>query len=167
MGKPVIDLTGLRYGRLTVISRAEGNKRGHALWMCKCDCGNECVVQGQNLRRGITKSCGCYAADMRVVANTIHGDCGTRLYRIWKGVVSRCRNKSSTDYKWYGAKGVSVCEEWSKYENFRDWATNNGYKDNLTIDRIDPFGNYDPSNCRWATTQEQNFNKRNSRRNQK
>lgn len=165
MGKPLIDLTGLRYGRLTVIARAAGNKRGHALWMCKCDCGNECVVQSQNLRRGITKSCGCYASDMRAIANTIHGGYGTRLYRIWKGVLSRCRNESSTDYKWYGAKGVTVCEEWSEYVNFRDWAISNGYKDDLTIDRIDPFGNYEPSNCRWATIKEQNFNKRNSRRN--
>lgn len=102
---------------------------------------------------------------MRAIANTIHGGYGTRLYRIWKGVLSRCRNESSTDYKWYGAKGVTVCEEWNEYVNFRDWAISNGYKDDLTIDRIDPFGNYEPSNCRWATIKEQNFNKRNSRRN--
>ena len=153
-------LEGQKFGRLTAVGIVGSSKNKHKLWYCACDCGGSTVVASDSLVSGGTRSCGCLQRETRVVANTKHGDCGTRLYRIWKGFVSRCKNKSSTDFKWYGAKGVSVCEEWLKYENFKAWAIANGYDDSLTLDRIDPRGNYEPNNCRWATIAEQNKNKR-------
>lgn len=154
-----VDMTGRRFNRLTVIERA-GSKRKRAQWKCRCDCGNIVLVVSDSFRSGNTRSCGCYANEMRVIANTKHGYCGTRLYRIWKGMVARCRNEGSTDFKWYGAKGVSVCNEWLSFDAFRDWALSNGYAENLTLDRVNVYGNYEPSNCRWATVSEQNANRR-------
>lgn len=155
--KRLRDLSGLKFGRLTAIADV-GSERNRRMWLCRCECGNDVVVASSSLRLGNTKSCGCITRDGTAQAK--HGYCGTRLYRIWKGIKSRCNILSSTDYKWYGAKGVSVCGEWSEFEPFKEWALKNGYSDNLTIDRIDPFGNYEPSNCRWATTAQQNMNQR-------
>lgn len=155
-------MAGKRYGRLVVIERA-GSRRKRALWKCRCDCGNFALVTGDDLRTGGTRSCGCLGAERRVEANVKHGYCGTRIYRIWKGMLARCRNKGSTDFKWYGAKGVSVCEEWLSFENFKNWAFSNGYTESLTLDRVNVYGNYEPSNCRWATVSEQNANRRKER----
>jgi hypothetical protein len=149
----------MRFGRLVAI-RAVGSKNKRIQWECQCDCGNKTIVASDCLTCGSTKSCGCYAAEMRVKANTDHGYCGTRIYRIWKGIKSRCLIPSSTDYKWYGAKGVTVCKDWMKFEPFLKWSVENGYSENLTIDRIDPFKGYSPDNCRWATIKEQNANMR-------
>ena len=163
------DLTGKTFGRLTVIKYTRTNKRKEAIWLCKCTCGNTCEVSGACLLCGHTRSCGCLHRETssenikKAHENPYkkHGCRHERLYSIWKGMKYRCNNPSSESYKYYGAKGVKVCEEWqAEYLPFREWAMANGYEDNLTIDRINPFGNYEPSNCRWVTMQEQGRNKR-------
>lgn len=150
-----IDLTGQRFGSLLVIERTadyispSGNKT--ARWLCKCVCGCTTSVNGTDLRRG-TKSCGCLQKKASKEYHTKHGKCNTRLYRIWKGIIVRCTNPKHHSYKLYGAKGITVCDEWRKFESFLKWSVANGYNDALSIDRIDNSQGYCPSNCRWTTT---------------
>lgn len=159
------DLTGQRFGKLIVISR-HGTKRGNATWLCHCDCGNDCVVNAHELIAHDTSSCGCIRKERN--NNTKHGKRWTKLYGVWLEIKQRCNNSRCKSYKYYGAKGVIICQEWSgDFMNFHNWAMNNGYTEGLTIDRINPFGNYEPSNCRWITIQEQARNKRNSNCNEK
>ena len=150
------DLTGQRFGKLVVVRESHKDRRGEWKWLCKCDCGNETIVYGSHLRNGDTVSCGCVMRN----AKRTHGGSKTRLYSIWQHMKNRCRNQKSDNYKYYGGRGIAYCEEWETFECFEKWALENGYSENLTIDRIDPNGNYEPGNCRWITQIEQNKNTR-------
>lgn len=159
------DLTGERYGRLKVIGQCGRSKDRHIIWLCICDCGNEAIVTGRDLISGHSKSCGCLQKESVHEARYKHGDRDARLYSVWKTMKKRCENKNCKSYQWYGAKGVSVCDEWKEYINFREWALKNGYDPlasygDCTIDRVNPYGNYEPSNCRWVSMAMQAKNKR-------
>ena len=155
-----VDLIGQRFGRLTVLERAE-NKGIHVCWKCRCDCGNEKIVRGCQLKNSNTQSCGCLQIERTIKAHATHRQTRTRLHRIWTAMKTRCFNPNTKAYKDYGGRGITVCAEWkNNFEAFRDWAMANGYSDNLTIDRINNDGNYCPQNCRWATRAEQNKNKK-------
>ena len=168
-----LDLEGQKFGRLTAIKKV-GNSNGHITWLCECECGKKTIVQATMLKKGRTRSCGCLwveaisdfnhserKKEIAKIAKTTHGKKGSRIYRIWCAMKSRCTNSNVPCYKYYGGRGITVCDEWKNdFMSFYNWAMSHGYAENLTIDRIDVDGNYEPSNCRWATMKEQNKNKR-------
>lgn len=160
-----LDLTGMRFGRLVVQKQKMRSKDRNIIWECKCECGNTTAVFGKDLKRGHTKSCGCLQKDKLRERRFKHGDRDSRLYSVWKTMKKRCENQNHKSYQWYGANGVVVCDEWHDYSTFKEWAMQNGYDENAkrgecTIDRIDPYGNYEPKNCRWVSMAEQAKNKR-------
>lgn len=158
-----IDLTGQKHHMLLVLELA-GKKHGHLNWKCLCDCGNITYTLGCDLTSGRKKSCGCLSRYMRIQNNTTHGMSKTRLYTIWNGIKKRCYNPNFENYKHYGGRGIEVCNEWKNdFEVFASWAMDNGYTDELTIERIDVNKNYCPENCKWITKTEQAKNKRTSR----
>ena len=161
MKKVRSDLVGKKFDRLTVVEYSHTNKHGKAMWVCLCECGNTIVASGSHLVNGHTSSCGCLKNEISGARFRKHGLKHTRLYRIWMDMRSRCTYESMKCFKDYGGRGIKVCEEWqNSFEAFYNWAIANGYSDDLSIDRIDVNGNYEPSNCRWATMKEQRANQR-------
>lgn len=152
---------------LYVVCRVQNSNHGDAQYLCKCDCGNYKVIKANNLKNGNTHSCGCLKKQMMHDKQFKHGDAcenETRLYRIWRGMVSRCYTPSATEFQNYGGRGICVCNEWKNdYQSFKCWALMNGYSDHLTIDRIDNNLNYTPDNCRWISKNDQMLNKSNNR----
>ena len=156
-----VDMTGKRFGRYTVIARAENSKDGCARWICKCDCGNVKTVLGQSLRRGSVVSCGCFHREDLISRLTTHGKTKTRIRNIWNHMKQRCNNPNDNAYRYYGGRGISISQEWAdSFQSFYDWAYANGYSDDLTLDRIDTNKNYEPSNCRWVSRKIQQNNRR-------
>lgn len=160
-----IDIAGQRFGRLVALEPCRSPEWQRRRWKCICDCGNIHYAETSSLRGGSCKSCGCQNDDIRKsgINRRMHGGAGTRLYRIWKLMKSRCYNEHSQDFHDYGEKGITVCDEWrNDFPAFREWAASNGYADNLSIDRIDVTKGYSPKNCRWADNSTQANNKRNT-----
>ena len=161
MGRKLIDLTGQRFGRLTVVSRSENAKNGNSRWACKCSCGNNITTERSSLIQGKTRSCGCYQSDRTKEAHFKHGLRHHKLYHVWAGLKDRCSNSKNKAYNHYGNRGITVCEEWREdYSKFYIWAIENGYAEDLTIDRIDNNKGYTPDNCQWVDMKTQANNKR-------
>lgn len=157
MGK-TIDLAGCQFGKLTVLERAGSNQDNKAMWKCLCECGKTIVACGKELRRGRIKSCGCL--------RRVHAGEGTRLYWVWQGMLSRCYYSGHKHYKYYGGRGITVCDEWRHdFVAFREWALQSGYDENAprgecTIDRTDNSKGYSPENCKWVSMKVQIANRR-------
>jgi hypothetical protein len=168
MSKRVFVNRGDRYGRLTVIGEIEKplslSHTHHRFVLLKCDCGNEVKAILNNLKRGLTQSCGCYRLERQINVNTLHGMSNSRIWRIWVKMRERCDDPAFIGFDRWGGRGITYCKEWSDFLPFYEWAIKNGYKKHLTIDRINNDGNYEPSNCRWVTATVQQNNRGNNKR---
>lgn len=164
MGKKE-DLTGRRFGRLTVVAEEDVRWNGNVVWLCKCDCGNYTRVRASHLKRGGVMSCGCL--NQSII--TRHGESDTRLHHTWACMIDRCTNPNAQEADKYLERGIKVCDEWlNSYEAFAEWAKANGFDENAkrgkcTLDRINNDGDYEPNNCRWVDMKVQGRNRRNNR----
>lgn len=158
------DLTGKRFGRLTVIERVQNNQSNKVMWRCLCDCGKETIAIGSRIYTGKTKSCGCLTTEKTVERSTKHGLRHTHLYQLRMGIIDRCNNPKNKSFEYYGGRGIKICPEWADKatgaQEFCSWATSHGFKKGLAIDRIDVNGDYSPDNCRFVTMKEQCQNRR-------
>jgi hypothetical protein len=157
-----INMLNKKFGRILVIKDLYKTKNESAIWLCKCDCGTLVEIQGRSLRSGYTRSCGCLQREVTRqmgLNHKKHGDKSmrnpARLYIIWTSIKDRCFNPKEPAFKYYGGRGISMCSEWkNNYQAFKFWAILNGYQENLTIDRINSNGDYEPKNCQWLTKSE-------------
>lgn len=154
-----LNLIGQKKHMLTIIERLP-NKNGRTQWKYRCDCGNIGIINSSQFGRTI--SCGCFRSKKAKEIHTTHNKKGTRIYNIHNSMKQRCLNPKSANYSNYGGRGIKLYKEWENFENFYNWSINNGYQENLSIDRIDVNGNYEPNNCRWVTNEQQQLNKRNT-----
>lgn len=163
------DLSNQRFNRWVVSNKHETRGRNRVYWLCRCDCGTEKWVLAYNLTHNISKSCGCLLRESSMkqakkINNKTHGLSKTKLYRCYRSMRDRCYLKTNENYHNYGGRGIIVCNEWlESFENFRDWAFENGYREGLSIERKNVNGNYEPSNCEWIPMKEQGKNRRNNR----
>lgn len=164
MGETITDLIGQRFGRLLVTGYAGKDKGNHSKWACLCDCGGVKTVIGYNLKSGAIQSCGCLRSENAGNLNKTHGGSNSRLYSIYCNMISRTENPRASAYGVYGGRGIAICQEWRcGFSAFRKWALANGYRDDLSIDRIENDKGYFPENCRWVKMIDQ-FNNRRSNR---
>lgn len=155
------DLSGQKIGRLSIIEKYGHASDGVILWKCRCDCGNICTVRADSLNHQTTLSCGCLKREMDKDRLKTHGLSNMKLYHVWLSMKDRCLNPRNKSYFYYGGRGIAVCEEWlESFLPFYEWSINHGYKEGLTIDRINNDGNYEPDNCRWTTWDVQSKNRR-------
>jgi len=158
------NISGQTFGRLTVLREMSSDK-AHRSWLCVCTCGTEKLVGHPSLKSGKTKSCGCLRRELVAKKMTRHGACAsrkpTRAYKIWSGMIARCEIKSASGYEQYGGRGVKVCDRWKSFENFL--ADMGEPPAGMSIDRLDGSRGYEPGNCRWATRQQQNENRKSVR----
>jgi hypothetical protein len=161
-----INLRGQRFGHLMVVERSDRVVKNHTAWECRCDCGVTSIALSNNLRRGLTTSCGCVARESSRQRMTQHGETKhyrtTVEHRIWRGMLERCGNPNHISYKYYGARGIRVCDEWKEFPRFLNDMGRRPAK-GMSIDRVNVSGNYEPGNCRWATPVQQRGNRRDSK----
>lgn len=163
-GKKVNIKPGARFGRMTIIKEVHGKVVGRRYFDCRCDCGEIKTVRLDGLTRGTVVSCGCFNRERSSEVNTKHGHSDDRIYRIWIGMKNRCMNPNYSLYANYGGRGIIVCKDWLSFQVFYDWAITNGYQKDLTIERKDVNGNYEPDNCTWLDMDSQRRNTTRSKR---
>lgn len=155
-------MIGEKFGRWTIISESLKKLRGNKYWVCECDCGVVREVIQPSLKSGRSKSCGCLQREKAKAQFTKHNLYNHRIYNIWRAMNNRCNNEKHDNFHNYGDRGIRVCDEWKDVQVFYNWALNNGYENDLTIERINNDGNYEPDNCTWATMKQQQNHRRNT-----